>query len=277
MKFTKMQGLGNDYIYIDLFTEKVTEPEELSRRMSDRHFGIGGDGIVLMMPSNCASARMRIFNADGSEAEMCGNAIRCVGKYLYQHQRVHSQELTIETKSGIKRLFLETSGDQVVSVRVDMGEPILERESIPVIGDLRHIMNEPITVNGETYRYTAVSMGNPHCVIFVPEITESMVTIDGPALEAHPNFPRKINVEFIKVLDKNHLEMRVWERGSGETMACGTGASASLVAAVLNGLVQRKVRVQLRGGELEIEWDESSNHVFMTGPAVEVFGGEWPE
>jgi diaminopimelate epimerase len=275
MKFTKMHGLGNDYIYINCFTETVAQPNNLAISMSDRHFGVGGDGIVLIMPSEIADARMRMFNADGSEAEMCGNAIRCVGKYLYDRGIVPKQELTIETKAGIKKLQLTLDGSTAILVRVDMGEPVLQSDVIPVTGEPRRIVGEPVAAAGHEYRYTAVSMGNPHAVIFVPEITDDQVLKDGPLLEVHPFFPKKINVEFVTVLSKELLQMRVWERGSGETLACGTGASATVVAAVLNQLTGRRVTVKLLGGDLIIEWDETTNHVFMTGPAVEVFDGEY--
>lgn len=275
MKFTKMHGLGNDYIYINCFEESVTNPEQLAISISDRHFGVGGDGLVLIMPSQVADARMRMFNSDGSEAEMCGNAIRCVGKFLYDHRIIRKETLTIETLAGIKQLNLDINQGLVSSVKVDMGEPILQSDIIPVNGDSRFIIGEPISVNENNYQYTAVSMGNPHCVIFVPEITDTMVLTDGPALEVHSLFPRKINVEFVKVNSKKSITMRVWERGSGETMACGTGACASVVAAISNNLTERIVSVKLLGGELLIEWEKVSNHVFMTGPAVTVFKGEW--
>lgn len=275
MKFTKMHGIGNDYVYINAFEEEVAAPEQLAVAISDRHFGVGGDGLVLIMPSQIADAKMRMFNSDGSEAEMCGNAIRCVGKFLYDHRIVTKETLTIETLAGIKSLNLETKNGLVSAVKVDMGEPILQSDLIPVNGDSRIIVDEPIAVNDRNYRFTAVSMGNPHCVIFVPEITDAMVLTDGPTLETHRLFPRKINVEFVKVNSKDSLTMRVWERGSGETMACGTGACASVVAAILNKLTDRSVTVKLLGGELLIEWEPVSNHVFMTGPAVTVFEGEW--
>ncbi len=275
MKFTKMQGLGNDYIYIDCFAENIVNPEQLARKMSDRHFGVGGDGIVLIMPSQKADARMRMFNADGSEAEMCGNAIRCVGKYLFEHRMVTKPDIQIETKAGIKELHLTITGATVDLVRVDMGEPQLQSDLIPVTGAVRRVINEALEANGHEYRYTAVSMGNPHCVIFVPEIQDDMVLRDGPVIESHPLFPRKINVEFIKVIARDVIQMRVWERGSGETLACGTGSCASVVAAVLNNLTDAKVTVKLLGGDLFVEWDKTDNHVYMTGPAVEVFQGEY--
>lgn len=275
MKFTKMHGIGNDYIYVNAFDEEISNPERLAVAISDRHFGVGGDGLVLIMPSKIADARMRMFNADGSEAEMCGNAIRCVGKFLYDHKIVAKETLTIQTLAGIKQLFLETKQGKVNTVKVDMGEPILQSNLIPVAGEPRTIIGEPISVNDRNYQFTAVSMGNPHCVIFVPDITDNMVHTDGPALEKHPLFPRKINVEFVKVNSRTSLTMRVWERGSGETMACGTGACASVVAGISSNLIDRVATVELLGGELLIEWDPNSNHVFMTGPAVTVFEGEW--
>lgn len=275
MKFTKMHGLGNDYIYLNAFEEEISTPERLAIQISDRHFGVGGDGLVLIMPSQIADARMRMFNADGSEAEMCGNAIRCVGKYLYDQRIVSKETLTIETLAGIKRLNLEIEQKKVAAVKVNMGEPILRSDLIPVSGDPRNIVGESITVNNHNYQFTAVSMGNPHCIIFVPEITDAMVLTDGPNLEINPLFPRKINVEFVKINSRKSITMRVWERGSGETMACGTGACASVVAAISNNLTDRVVTVKLLGGELLIEWEPVSNHVFMTGPAVTVFEGEW--
>lgn len=276
MKFTKMHGLGNDYIYLNCFENQVNHPEKLAVQMSDRHFGIGGDGLVLIMPSQIAAARMRMFNADGSEAEMCGNAIRCVAKYLYDHKLVNTETFQIETLAGIKTLTVETADSKVVSVKVDMGVPILENNRIPVLVQ-EPAVNLPIEVNGHSYHFTAVSMGNPHCVIFVPEITEEMLFNDGPDLEVHPFFPNKTNVEFVVVNSSTCIQMRVWERGSGETLACGTGSCASVVAAVLNDLTSRRVNVRLLGGDLQVEWDETTNHVYMTGPAVEVFTGEWLE
>ncbi len=275
MKFTKMHGIGNDYIYINCFEEKIANPEHLAIAISDRHFGVGGDGLVLIMPSNIADARMRMFNSDGSEAEMCGNAIRCVGKFLFDHRIFNQENIKIETLAGIKHLNLDIKQGIVNSVKVDMGEPIFQSDLIPVKGPTRIITGDPITINNRCYQFSAVSMGNPHCVIFVPEITDTMVLTDGPIIEVDPLFPRKINVEFVKINSKNSLTMRVWERGSGETMACGTGACASVVAAISNNLTDRIVSVKLLGGELLIEWEPVSNHVFMTGPAVTVFEGEW--
>lgn len=276
MKFTKMHGLGNDYVYIDgISGNAVEQPSQLAIQMSDRHFGIGGDGIVLILPSSTADARMRMFNTDGSESEMCGNAIRCVGKYLYDHHLLQKETLTIETLAGIKHLTLNIHNHLVKTVRVDMGEPILDSCQIPVLSDSSPVIRKPVEVNGHRYEFTAVSMGNPHCVIFVPEITDAMIFEDGPKLETHPFFPKKTNVEFVKVISGEALQMRVWERGSGQTLACGTGSCATLVAAVLNGFVESSATIRLLGGELQIEWDRSSNHVYMTGPAIEVFEGEW--
>ena len=275
MKFTKMQGIGNDYIYVDCFHETIDNPIELAVKLSDRHFGIGGDGLVLIQPSNQADAKMRMFNADGSEAEMCGNAIRCVGKYLYEHQLVKKSLLTIATLSGIKQLKLTVTGEKVISVEVDMGIPELKAAEIPVNIPKERVIGETICVNQHSYQFTSVSMGNPHCVIFVPELTDSLVMTDGPVIETYSLFPRKTNVEFVKILARDRLGMRVWERGSGETLACGTGACATVVAAILNGRTERKVQVELRGGVLTIEWNTSDHHVYMTGPAVEVFQGEW--
>ena len=275
MNFVKMHGLGNDYVYIDCFKEQVAAPRELAIQISDRHFGVGGDGLVLIMPSAKADAGMRIFNADGSEAEMCGNAIRCVGKYLYDERLVTTKRIRVETLAGIKELHLEVTAEKVSSVKVDMGEPVLDSELVPVKGPSRRIVAEPIQVNQRQYLYTAVSMGNPHCVIFLPEVNDDIVLNDGPKIEIHPDFPRKTNVEFIKLINRSTIEMRVWERGSGETMACGTGACAAVVAAVLNEHTDRSVTVLLKGGKLLIEWDRQSNHVFKTGPATMVFKGEW--
>jgi diaminopimelate epimerase len=275
MKFTKMHGLGNDYIYIDCFHETVTDPAGLSIKMSHRHFGIGGDGIVMILPSTVADARMRMFNAVGSEAEMCGNAIRCVGKYLYEHSLVCKEKITIETMAGIKYLNLQINCAKVECVTVDMGEPILEGINVPVLIEKTPVLKQPISIGARHYEFTAVSMGNPHCVIFVPEITDEMVLNDGPQLEIHSLFPKKTNVEFVTVIDRQNLAMRVWERGSGETMACGTGACATLVAAVLNQYCNSKATIHLLGGELRIEWNPDNRHVLMTGPATEVFEGDW--
>jgi diaminopimelate epimerase len=275
MKFTKMHGCGNDYVYINGLTENVDDPKSLSIKMSDRHFGVGSDGIVLILPSETSDFKMRMFNADGSEAEMCGNAIRCVGKYVYDNKMIESEEVTIETLAGVKKLELTVENNYVTYARVDMGEPILSAEKIPVKSSLEPVVGELVVVDHQAYALTCVSMGNPHGVVFVDEITDDHVHGLGPKLEVHEKFPQKINIEFAKVIDNHNIEMRVWERGSGETLACGTGACATLVAAVLNGKTGRKAAVNLIGGQLIIEWDEATNHVFMSGPAVTVFEGIW--
>lgn len=275
MKFTKMHGLGNDYIYINCFTEKVENPSEVSKFLSDRHFGVGSDGIVMILPSDKADFRMRMFNSDGSESEMCGNAIRCVGKYVYDNGMTDKKTVTVDTLAGIKILELSLNSDnKVESVCVDMGEPILIPSQIPVNHSGDRFISQPVTVQGETFQMTGVSMGNPHAVTYVSEVNKFPVHEIGSQIECHPLFPRKTNVEFVEVIDNKTLRMRVWERGAGETMACGTGACGVLVASVLNGKCERKATIKLLGGDLQIEWRESNNHVFMTGPAVKVFDGE---
>lgn len=274
MKFTKMQGLGNDYIYVNCFKETVEDPSGVARFVSDRHFGIGSDGLVLILPSRTADFRMRMFNSDGSEAEMCGNAIRCVGKYVYDNGLTDKKTVTIETLAGIKVLELTVEDGKVVRVRVDMGEPILEPQKIPVNSEKERFIAEPVTVAGETYKVTCVSMGNPHAVAYVEDVEKFPLEVVGPKMETHGLYPRKINSEFVQIIDRNTLKMRVWERGAGETLACGTGACAVLVASVLNGVSERKATVKLLGGDLLIEWDEKNNHVYKTGPAVKVFDGE---
>jgi diaminopimelate epimerase len=276
MRFTKMQGCGNDYIYVNCFRD--TPPKDvaaLSRAISDRHFGVGGDGLILIYPSERADARMRMFNADGSEAEMCGNGVRCVAKYVYDHGLAKKPVLKIETGRGVLMLELEVAGDKVRQVRVDMGEPIFQAERIPT----RLPGDPPIDVPlpGYDMRVTCVSMGNPHCIAFVGEITDQLVLGVGPKIEKDSAFPRKTNVEFVRVNRPDDVAFRVWERGSGETLACGTGACAVCVAGVLTGRTQRRITAHLLGGDLQLHWSESDNHVFMTGPAVEVFSGEWPE
>jgi diaminopimelate epimerase len=272
IEFTKMEGAGNDYVYLDILENSLdVEYGDLARKIADRHFGVGGDGLVLIMKGENAAHCMRMFNADGSESEMCGNAIRCVGKYLYDRAHVEDRDFSIETLGGVKHLqVLETDGEgRATRLRVDMGTPILRGGDIPVSFDREPVVG--VEVRG--YAGTAVSMGNPHFVIFVDEISDNHVLVDGPLLEKAPEFPKKTNVEFVRVIDRGTVEMRVWERGSGETLACGTGACASAVACVLNGLTSRGVDVRLLGGTLRIEWDEGSNTVFMTGPAREVFTG----
>ena len=275
VRFTKMHGAGNDYIYLDATGEMPEDLPELSRRMSDPHFGVGSDGLVAVMTSDIADFRMRMFNSDGSEAEMCGNASRCIAKFVYEKGLTDSETVTLETLAGIKVLHLHVREGVVESVTVDMGAPVLEPASVPVQSlDPKLRLAEEETVDGRTYRITGVSMGNPHGVIFVDEIDDDLVLRQGPLLEVAPIFPAKANIEFAKVLDRSTIEMRVWERGSGETLACGTGACATAVAAALNGLTGREVDVRLRRGTLHIRWDESDGHVFMTGSAVEVYCGE---
>lgn len=274
IEFIKMEGAGNDYIYLDLLKDSYdVDFSDLAKKIADRHFGVGGDGLVLMMESREADYRMRMFNADGSEAEMCGNAIRCIGKYLYDRAYLDNREFSIETLVGIKNLSIfETDEDgKAVKLRVDMGEPVLKGRDIPVQFDMEPVIG--VEVRG--YEGTAMSMGNPHFVIFVDEISDNHVLIDGPLLEKAPEFPNRINVEFVSVIDRDNIEMRVWERGSGETLACGTGACASAVASVLNDKTSREMNVKLLGGTLRIEWDEASNTVYMTGPATEVFSGTY--
>lgn len=287
MRFTKMQGAGNDYIYVDGFSETPPEnPGRLAVKIADRHFGVGGDGLVLVLPSECdgADARMRMFNSDGSESEMCGNAIRCVGKLLYDRGICRENTVRIETGKGILTLELFPENGKVVRARVDMGPPILDPAEIPTT--LRHggdptstapVVNEKLRLDGLAIPVCCVSMGNPHCVVFVDRLDDDWVLKVGPRIETHEAFPRRVNAEFIVVESPTELRMRVWERGTGETLACGTGACAAAVAGVLSGLSQRDVTVRLLGGELRIEWDEKSDHVFMTGPVVEVFSGEWTD
>jgi diaminopimelate epimerase len=282
MRFTKMQGAGNDYVYVDCFSEPApTDPAGVARRVSDRHFGVGGDGLVLILPSETADARMRMFNADGSEAEMCGNAVRCVAKYVYDHGLATKPTLKIETGRGVLSLDLEVAGGHVERVRVDMGEPILAADQIPTTlpgnASLRGqpVVDAELPIGGRKLKVTCVSMGNPHCVTYVPKLSDYWVLRIGPKVETDAHFPRRVNAEFVEVLSRGEVRMRVWERGSGETLACGTGASAVCVAGVISGRTDRKILVHLVGGDLEIEWAEN-NHVYLTGPAMEVFCGEYP-
>ena len=275
MKVTKMQGLGNDYIYNHCTEDQIPDPAALARRISDRHFGVGSDGLVMILPSTEADFRMRMFNADGSESEMCGNATRCIAKYIYDRGLSDKTEIRLMTGAGIKILRLNVKDGKTQSVRVDMGEPVLEASEIPVKMPEGRVISQPVEVCGQTFRMTCVSMGNPHAVICVDDADRFDVHGIGAALEVHPLFPRKTNVEFVTVKDREHLRMRVWERGSGETMACGTGACASLVAAVLNGMCERKAILALNGGPLTVEWDPATNHVFQEGPAEFVFDTEY--
>lgn len=275
MRFTKMQGIGNDYIYVNCFKENVPDPESVSIKVSDRHFGIGGDGLVLIMPSDKADFRMRMFNADGSEGMMCGNASRCIGKYVYDKGLTDKTDITLETKSGIKKLHLNPENGKVKTVEVDMGEAILKPHDIPMNADGDSFVNKPVAVDGNEQNITAVSMGNPHAVIFTVSIDKLDLEKIGPSYENHPLFPERVNTEFCEVIDSRTLKMRVWERGSGETWACGTGACATAVAAVLNGFCKRdeEITLKLRGGDLKITY-RSDNHVIMCGEAETVFEGE---
>ena len=275
MKFTKMHGIGNDYIYVNCFEEVVNDPERLAIVMSQPHFGVGSDGLILIEPSDSADFGMRIFNSDGSEAGMCGNGIRCVGKYVYERGLTNKTELTIDTKGGLKVIHLETEGGRVSRVKVDMGTPELNPRLIPVDLPGEIVLRHRLQIMGQTWFITCVNMGNPHAVLFVrdPEVID-LPTI-GPMIEHHPLFPRRTNVEFVRVIDRSILQMRVWERGAGETLACGTGACASLVAAVLAGLSDRTVQMKLSGGNLQLHWSAEDNHVYQTGPAAFVYDGEW--
>ena len=275
MKFTKMHGIGNDYIYVNGFEEQIDHPAEVARAVSDRHFGIGSDGLILILPSTQADFRMRMFNADGSEAQMCGNGIRCLAKYVYDRGMTQKTTIQVETLAGVLALQLFPSHGVVEKVCVKMGEPRLERAQIPMQGPAGRVLREPLVVDGTTFEVTAVSMGNPHCIVFVDDPQTFDVTSWGPRFEHHPAFPEGVNTEFVQVLDAQTFSMRVWERGSGETLACGTGASAVAVACHLTGRTGRRVTGHLRGGSLELEWNETDNQVYMTGPAVEVFNGEW--
>lgn len=274
MKFTKMQGAGNDYVYIDCFSERIDDAEVLVKRVSNRHFGIGSDGLVLIMPSDISDFRMRMFNSDGSEAGMCGNAARCVGKYVFDKGLTSKKNITLETKAGIKNLQLFIENGKVDRVTVDMGEPVLNPACIPVNKAGDSVINELFRVEETNFHITCVSMGNPHAVIFVKKEPDDEMLRRGVWIEHHALFPERTNVEFAYVLSPGEIHMRVWERGAGETLACGTGACAVLVSAVLNNLAERKAIVRLLGGELEIEWRASDNHVYMTGGAEIVFDGE---
>jgi diaminopimelate epimerase len=278
MRFTKMQGCGNDYVYVDCFNHPMPhDPVGLSRAISDRHFGVGSDGLILICPSDKADARMRMFNADGSESEMCGNGIRCVAKYVHDHGLVRKPTLRIESGRGVLTLELEICGGAARQVRVDMGEPILKSELIPTTLPGDPPTEASLALPERTLTVTCVSMGNPHCVSFVDEITDGLVLSIGPKVEHHTVFPRRTNVEFVRVNRPDDVTLRVWERGSGETLACGTGACGVAVAGVLTGRLQRHVTAHLPGGDLQLHWSETDNHVYMTGPAVEVFSGDWPE
>lgn len=276
IKFTKMHGLGNDYVYIDCTAktgQKIENEPSLARFVSDRHFGVGSDGLILICDSDIADFRMRMFNYDGSEAEMCGNGIRCVGKFVYDKGMIDRDLITVETLAGIKVLKLNVINGKVETVRVDMGEPILEPEKIPVVSDEEIAKNLVLNAMDNEFKFTCVSMGNPHAITVVENVKEFALEKYGKTLEYDSHFPKRSNIEFIELVDKNNIKMRVWERGAGETLACGTGACASVVACCLNGYTDRKVNVELLGGNLEIEWAEKDNHVYMTGPATTVFEG----
>ena len=275
MRFTKMQGLGNDYVYVNCFEEKVARPSETAVRVSDRHFGIGADGLILIKPSEKADFEMEMYNADGSRGEMCGNGIRCVAKYVYDYGLTDQTHISIETLGGIKYLDLIVEEGRVRLVKVDMGSPVLEAEQIPIIGLGNRVLDETIRVDDMEYRITGVAMGNPHGVVFLKDVKNLEIEKIGPLFEHHECFPNRVNTEFVHVLDRHTAEMRVWGRGSGETLACGTGACAVAVACVLNGLTEEEVTVKLLGGELQIRWDREKDRVYMTGPAEVVFDGEW--
>lgn len=275
VKFTKMHGCGNDYIYVNCFTEKIEEPSVIAKKVSDRHFGIGSDGLILICPSETADFKMRMFNADGSEGKMCGNGIRCVAKYVYDNGMTDKEVITVETLSGIKTLQLAVSEGRVQAVTVDMGSPVLTPSQIPVKCEGDRIINQPVSVGGKEYYITCVSMGNPHAVVFTEEeVTALNLEKTGPLFENHEIFPDRVNTEFIHVIDEKTIDMRVWERGSGETLACGTGACASVVACVLNHKTEDEVLVHLLGGDLEVRYDREKNTVLLTGPAEFICTGE---
>ena len=284
MKFTKMQGCGNDYVYVNGFEEKIASEEKpaLARRISDRHFGVGSDGIIFINPSKIADFEMEMYNGDGSRAEMCGNGIRCVGKYVYDHGMTDGKEFTVESFGAIKHLtVVEEEDGKAKTLRVDMGSPILEAEKVPVspayfyVDAAASVVDAPIEVDGKTYQVTCVSMGNPHAVVFIDDTAGLPIESIGPKFENHQAFPNRINTEFVQVIDKGYVKMRVWERGSGETLACGTGCCATAVACILNGKTDNKVTVEVLGGKIDIEWDRGKNVIYMTGPGVTVFTGEY--
>ena len=274
MKFTKMQGLGNDYVYVNCFQEKIENPVEVAIKVSNRNFGIGSDGLIMINPSKVADFEMEMYNADGSRGKMCGNGIRCVGKYVYDYGLTDKTSISVETLGGIKYLDFTIEDGKVKSVKVDMGSPELVPANIPIVAEGDSVINAPIIVDGKEYRMTGVSMGNPHTVVYVDDVKGLEIEKIGPKFENHERFPDRINTEFAHVIDRNTVEMRVWERGSGETLACGTGACAVAVASILNGLTEDKVTVRLLGGDLQIEWDRAENKVYMTGPAEVSFDGE---
>ena len=273
MKFTKMHGLGNDYVYVNCFEEKIDNPPAVARFVSDRHFGIGSDGLIMINPSKTADFEMEMYNADGSRGEMCGNGIRCVAKYVYDYGLTDKTQISVETLGGIKYLDLTVEDGKVSLVKVDMGKPELEADLIPIISEREQVIDEPIEVDGKEYHMTGVSMGNPHAVIYVDDVKGLDLEKIGPKFENHERFPKRINTVFVHCIDRQTVEMRVWERGSGETLACGTGACAVAVSSILNNLTDTQVTVKLLGGDLQIEWDREKDRVFMTGPATVVFDG----
>ena len=277
MRFTKMQGIGNDFVLVNCFEEDIVDPSRLAIQMCRPHFGVGADGLVLLEPADGADAGMRIFNSDGSESEMCGNVARCIGRYMFERGLTEKKELSLLTKGGIRQMWLTTDEDTVVNVRVDMGSPELSPRLIPVDLPGEMVLRHRLQMMGQTLFLTCVNMGNPHAVIFVrdPEVIDLPVL--GPMIEHHPLFPRRVNVEFVRAINREVLQMRVWERGAGETLACGTGACAALVAGVLTGMCDRSVQMKLPGGNLQLQWNASDNHVYMSGPAEFVFDGEWKE
>ena len=274
MKFTKMQGIGNDYVYVNCFEETVKDPNKTSRFVSDRHFGIGSDGLILIKPSDVADFEMDMYNSDGSQGAMCGNGIRCVAKYVYDYGLTDKTQISINTKSGIKYLDLTVEDGKVALVKVNMGAPDTIAKNIPIVSDKELVIDEPILVDGKEYRMTGVSMGNPHAVVYIDDVKGLDIEKIGPKFENHEVFPDRVNTEFCKVLDDHTVEMRVWERGAGETLACGTGACAVAVASILNGYTKEEVTIKLLGGDLKIFWDRKENLVYMTGPATVVFDGE---
>ncbi len=277
MKFTKMQGCGNDYVYINCFEENVKNPSELAIKMSNRNFGVGSDGLILVMPSDIADCKMRMFNSDGSESEMCGNGIRCVGKFVHDKNIVKKDIITVETLAGIKTLeFFKDENNMVLDVKVNMGQPIFNPKDIPVISDEEIVKNLKLKALDKEFIFTCVSMGNPHAITFVDDVDNFDVNKYGSILESDPAFPKRANIEFVEIIDNNNLKMRVFERGSGETFACGTGTCATVVASFLNGKCDREnVNVKLLGGTLNISWDNKDNNVYMIGPARFVFEGDW--
>jgi len=277
MKFTKMQGCGNDYVYIDAIANKIENRPEFSIKVSNRNFGIGSDGLILICDSNVADFRMDMYNADGSRSQMCGNGIRCLGKFVYDHKLTDKKQLAIETLAGIKYLNLIEENGQIVAVTVDMGAPITEGRKIPVDCDADPVLKHPITVNGQEYEVSCISMGNPHAAVYIDDTTTLPIEELGPKFEFHPFFPERVNTEFVQIIDRKHIRMRVWERGSGETKACGTGACGCAYASMLNGLVDDEVEVEMLGGTLKIRYNREDGHIYMTGPAVTSFEGELPE